>query len=414
MEGGEELYVGGRDGDGDDQDDGSGEADRDQGGGGESRREEGSGRGEHQEHRFSLVTEQMLVLKCLGSANPAWNTESFRVTERGCVGGRNQPDTLAGADFVQISDATVSKRHFGIAFDKEDKLFSLRDLGSACGTFVRLGSGVTTLLHPGMIIMLGRHQLEVIHVPPTDAEAKAVEGDRTLFAVGDKGSNAPSPSSPSAPGDSSSMAARRRGMACSIVGGSAAIANKGSTTNDREQEPGHPINAQRAKFLSSKHEEGEGGTSDDKKELEAGVKRGRESPRVCLECFAPEGTPIQGQRFFVGREGATLGGRNTNTIAFSYESGGTVMGIDDFISGMHARIMYDEDGGFFHIMDGNAFKSSKNGTWVRLSGKHTESRPYLLSNETEILIGTVPFSVTLETMAVDQELTAESRGYVMS
>lgn len=41
----------------------------------------------------------------------------------------------------------------------QDKLFSLRDLGSACGTFVRLGSGVTTLLHPGMIIMLGRHQV---------------------------------------------------------------------------------------------------------------------------------------------------------------------------------------------------------------------------------------------------------------
>lgn len=100
------------------------------------------------------------------------------------------------------------------------------------------------------------HQLEVIHVSPTDTEAKAVEGDRTLFAVGDKGSNATSPSSPSAPGDSPSMAARRRGMACSIVGGSAAIANKGFTTDGREQEPGHPINAQPAKFSSSKVELG--------------------------------------------------------------------------------------------------------------------------------------------------------------
>lgn len=34
-------------------------------------------------------------------------------------------------------------------------------------------------------------------------------------------------------------------------------------------------------------------------------------------------------------------------------------------------------------------KASKNGTWVRLSGKNTESRPYPLSNGIEILIGTV-------------------------
>lgn len=32
---------------------------------------------------------------------------------------------------------------------------------------------------------------------------------------------------------------------------------------------------------------------------------------------------------------------------------------------------------------------STNGTWFRLSGMHTESRPYPLSNGSEILIGTV-------------------------
>lgn len=32
---------------------------------------------------------------------------------------------------------------------------------------------------------------------------------------------------------------------------------------------------------------------------------------------------------------------------------------------------------------------STNGTWFRLSGMHTESRPYPLSNGAEILIGTV-------------------------
>lgn len=48
------------------------------------------------------------------------------------------------------------------------------------------------------------------------------------------------------------------------------------------------------------HGEGDGGTSDDGKELEgleksfeAGVKLAKGHRRVCLECFAPEGTPIQ-------------------------------------------------------------------------------------------------------------------------
>lgn len=58
----------------------------------------------------------------------------------------------------------------------------------------------------------------------------------------------------------------------------------------------------------------------------------------------------------MGRKGATLGRRQTNTIAFSHESGGTVMGIDASISGEHARIVYDEDGDFLHIMDGTPTK----------------------------------------------------------
>lgn len=58
----------------------------------------------------------------------------------------------------------------------------------------------------------------------------------------------------------------------------------------------------------------------------------------------------------MGRKGATLGRRQTNTIAFSHESGGTVMGIDASISGEHARIVYDEEGDFLHIMDGTPTK----------------------------------------------------------
>ncbi|CAN0317869.1 unnamed protein product, partial [Hapterophycus canaliculatus] len=95
---------------------------------------------------------------CLGPTDSDWNDKSFRVTERGCVGGRKQPAMLAGADFMQFSDATVSRRHFGIIFNKEEKQFSLCDFGSAGGTFVRLASGVPTPLYPSMMIMLGKHQ----------------------------------------------------------------------------------------------------------------------------------------------------------------------------------------------------------------------------------------------------------------
>lgn len=83
IEGGKELYVGGRGGDGGDQDDGSGEADRDQRDGGGSRQEEGSGRGEHREYRFALVTEQILVLKvCLRTTSAPTGDEGLHLSKR--------------------------------------------------------------------------------------------------------------------------------------------------------------------------------------------------------------------------------------------------------------------------------------------------------------------------------------------
>lgn len=42
---------------------------------------------------------------------------------------------------------------------EQDKQFSLVDFGSAGGTFVRLATGVPTPLYPGLMIMLGKHQV---------------------------------------------------------------------------------------------------------------------------------------------------------------------------------------------------------------------------------------------------------------
>lgn len=71
-------------------------------------------------------------LQCLGPTDSDWNDKSFRVTERGCVGGRKQPAMLAGADFMQFSDATVSRRHFGIVFEKEVRCVHAHDAPHVC------------------------------------------------------------------------------------------------------------------------------------------------------------------------------------------------------------------------------------------------------------------------------------------
>lgn len=55
----------------------------------------------------------------------------------GCIGGRRRPkEEKTGRDFIQFSDATVSRRHFEIKYS--DSKFYISDLGSAGGTFIRV------------------------------------------------------------------------------------------------------------------------------------------------------------------------------------------------------------------------------------------------------------------------------------
>ncbi len=49
---------------------------------------------------------------------------------------------------------------------------------------------------------------------------------------------------------------------------------------------------------------------------EAIMAQGRDT--IQLQCFAPEGTPIQGNTYTVTSTGATLGRKQLNTIAFSH------------------------------------------------------------------------------------------------
>ncbi len=70
-------------------------------------------------YRFALVSQQVLVLKCLGPVESDWNARCFRISENGCMGGRRRPAVLGNMDFMYFNDATVSRAHFMIGFDHE-------------------------------------------------------------------------------------------------------------------------------------------------------------------------------------------------------------------------------------------------------------------------------------------------------
>ena len=123
--------------------------------------------------RFALVPEHVLILKCLGPVESDWNGKTFRVTQRGCIGGRKMPADLKGADFMHFTDATVSRSHFAMFFDSADECFKIKDEGSAGGTFVRIPFAAPKPLYPGLMIMLGKHQMLVREATATAASASS-------------------------------------------------------------------------------------------------------------------------------------------------------------------------------------------------------------------------------------------------
>lgn len=270
-------------------------------------------------------------------------------------------------DFIQFSDATVSRRHFEIIFDKKNRRFFIQDLGSAGGTFLRIPYGIPLALQPGAMFMLGKHQV-VVKSGQTEEScddfAEAKERSGSLEDM-DKFKDI----SLSEEGQFAQTAQQKDGIG-----------------TDDEENPIHLPSAFKEMLDSSKEEKS--GT------------QGHSS--IILECFAPEGTPIQGKTFKIGPNGATLGRKQTNTISFSHEVNNNIMGIDSSISGEHARIEFD--GSQFYLMDGTREKPSTNGTWLRLSQMHEPSRPYPFDDRTEILIGTfVRFQASIHKVIVEKE-----------
>ena len=136
----------------------------------------------------------------------------------------------------------------------------------------------------------------------------------------------------------------------------------------------------------------------------AGPDGGRDGgPSVALECFAPDGSPLQGEIFKISRKGATLGRRTSNAVAFSHVVKGEAVGVDSSVSAEHARVSYDAQSDTFTLADGTSTgKSSTNGTWIRLSGLHETSDLCDLESGDELLIGTIRFHCTATHTVVER------------
>ena len=157
-------------------------------------------------------------------------------------------------------------------------------------------------------------------------------------------------------------------------------------------------------------------------------------PHLVLECFQPEGSPLQGRCFDVGAKGATLGRRASNAISFSRDVDGVAVGVDSravpdrssardseipqnasrrlgtaqvdsSVSNEHARVFYDARTGRFALADGaGPGRASTNGTWVRMSEAGDRSAPYALLSGDELLVGTIRFQVTTTDTVVERTL----------
>lgn len=134
---------------------------------------------------FDVMPEKVLILKCLGPPESDWNQLTFQVTSVGCYGGRKLVDIAPGKEIMLFRDTTVSRKHFEVSCIN-GKSYSIRDLGSAGGTFIRIATGERKALHPGMIILMGKHQFLISSVDDGASKsngsspATALESDLAL------------------------------------------------------------------------------------------------------------------------------------------------------------------------------------------------------------------------------------------
>ena len=110
---------------------------------------------------FDVFQQNVVVFECLGPPESDWDGHNFQVLPSGCIGGRKAGRPENGMDVIAFKEPTISRRHFEVNYDACTKEYSIKDLGSAGGTFVRIPYGQKRELHPGMMILIGKHQFTV-------------------------------------------------------------------------------------------------------------------------------------------------------------------------------------------------------------------------------------------------------------
>jgi hypothetical protein len=108
---------------------------------------------------------------------------------------------------------------------------------------------------------------------------------------------------------------------------------------------GNPSSISQYKCVEEKQQQGEKGTSISCVEKSQGIIPDESDEvndsvdmRMSLICFAPEGSPLIGISYLVGKDGATLGRAKSNDISLMLED----RSIDNSVSQEHARIEMDK------------------------------------------------------------------------
>lgn len=481
-----------------------------------------------QSRLFDVYPEKIVVLKCLGPPESEWNGQSFQITPIGCVGGRKvvNPGTR---EVVAFRDSTVSRKHFEVCCDLVTKKYSLRDLGSAGGTFIRIPYNERRELHPGMMLLIGKHQFTVSSIDharvgtastsaaspsssgahdahnrsiidsivdeaehlikhlsssvsaqkldrsekdTVDAAGGAGELDERLKLLSNRMNHLRMISQPNRPDllaameeeeeeegsgrdskDAQSPARKRQNVNSSRVeedheSAGAALGLRGMSVMDEDPDTllaadsdaksagmgmSQTMSTNGAKGGSDNKQGGAVNEDSDDEEASLRERAGGSSSsarnfnqqRCTITCFAPDGSPLQGQGFVVDSEGASIGrkvgsqiplyivqpesqGQGQDGKAPSVITPSKVVNLDTAVSSEHARIEMDPATGKFFILDGTAKKPSTNGTWVRLSGPNQESPYAQLRPNSELLIGTVRFIVSESMTILEQVVTSSA------
>lgn len=356
-----------------------------------------------QSRLFDISAQKTLVMTCLGPPETDWNMRTFQVTPLGCIGGRKVTTIGSGKEPMLFHDHMISRKHFEVAYDNVGHHYTIRDLGSAGGTFIRVAYGKKKELITGNILMFGRHQFRV--TIKSDLESLLDDDKNGMRSrSGSKNDKSSEMQLQDLRGPTAQILhvleslnlenPQSKGVQSTLDDFRKAALKLCETTNNDVESVSHSIDEKLESKRKTSRDE-----SDDSDVEEAAAKRKKSlktQQRVCiLECFAPEGSPLEGRKYFVGEDGATIGRKASHSIALCIPIDGSekMTTLDSAVSSDHARIEVDRDSGSFFISDGTISKASTNGTWYRISNPHETSAPHELKAGMEILIGNVRFGI---------------------